>query len=76
MEERLRLISLGNTDIFYALRHFDTGRPPAFDNFFQKLQEFVEKVTAADDRRHNTSISQMSHWILLKEMIAQAEETC
>lgn len=40
------------------------------------LQEFVEKVTAADDRRHNTSISQMFHWIFLKEMIAQAEETC
>lgn len=31
MEERLRLISLGNTDIMDALRHFDTGRPHAFD---------------------------------------------
>lgn len=53
MEERLRLISLGNTDIIDDLRHLNTGRPHAFDNFFQKLQEIVEEVTAADDRRHN-----------------------
>ncbi|XP_061191740.1 uncharacterized protein LOC133199978 [Saccostrea echinata] len=55
MEERLRLISLGNTDIIDDLRHLNTGRPHAFDNFFQKLQEVVEEVTAADDRRHNVS---------------------
>lgn len=74
MEERLRLISLGNTDIIDDLRHLNTGRPHAFDNFFQKLQEIVEEVTAADDRRHN--VCHMSQWISLKEMIAKAEEKC
>lgn len=74
MEERLRLISLRNTDIIDDLRHLNTGRPHAFDNFFQKLQEIVEEVTAADDRRHN--VCHMSQWISLKEMIAKAEEKC
>lgn len=76
MEERLRLISLGNTDIIDGLRHLNTGRPHAFHNFFQKLQEIVEEVTAADDRRHNVCHTSMPQWISLNEMIAKAEEKC
>lgn len=75
MEERLRLISLGNTEIIDDLRHLNTGRPHAFDNFFQKLQEVVEEVTAADERRHK-AVCHMSQWISLQEMIAQAAEKC
>lgn len=50
MEERLRLISLGNTDIIDDLRHLNTGRPHAFDNFksFKKLWRKSQLLTIAD----------------------------
>ncbi|XP_052286545.1 uncharacterized protein LOC127882125 isoform X2 [Dreissena polymorpha] len=67
MQERLRLISLGNTEIVDDLRHLNTGRPKAFEPFFDKLEEVIEEVTAADDRRHNTA--HLSQWFSVEELI-------
>ncbi|XP_014676567.1 PREDICTED: uncharacterized protein LOC106816458 [Priapulus caudatus] len=74
MTERLRLISLGQTGIVDDLRRMNTGRPHVFDQFFDKLQEVVESVVAADERRHN--VAHLSEWLSLKEMIAKAAEVC
>lgn len=67
MQERLRLISLGNTEIVDDLRHLNSGRPKAFEPFFDKLEEVVEQVTAADERRHN--IAHLSQWFSVEELI-------
>lgn len=45
-----------------------------FDVFFEKLQNVVEAVTAADERRHN--IAHLSQWINLQELINQAKAMC
>jgi hypothetical protein len=74
MQERLRLISLGYTGIVDDLRHLNAGRPQMFDAFFEKLQEVVESVTAADERRHN--IAHLSEWLSLKDLIAKTVEKC
>lgn len=75
MQQRLRLIFLGDKGLLTDLRHLNTGRPTnKFDIFFEKLEMVVEQVTAADDRRQN--ISHLSQWISLKELIQQAEGKC
>jgi hypothetical protein len=73
--KRLRLIFLGEKDLLADLRHLNTGRPTnKFDTFFEKLDNVVEQVTAADDRRQN--ICHLSQWISLKELVKPAEEKC
>ncbi|XP_052798704.1 uncharacterized protein LOC128230468 isoform X1 [Mya arenaria] len=74
-QERLRLISLGETGLVADLRDLNTGRPSdKFDVFFEKLQEVVESVTAVDDRRHGEL--HLSRWLSLEEMIREAAEKC
>ena len=53
VQERIRLIYLGNTGIVADFRTLNSGRSAAFDALFQKLKEVVENSIAADDRRHN-----------------------
>lgn len=68
MQERLRLISLGHTDLIADLRHTNPGRPNTkFDVFFEKLQEVLENITAADDRRHGHA--HLSEFISISDMI-------
>lgn len=74
-QQRLRLISLGETGLLTDLRQLSTGRPTGtFDVFFQALGEIIEDVTAADDRRHN--IAHMSEWLSLKDMMQHAISKC
>lgn len=53
MQERLRIISLGKTNLLADLRHANSGRPNTeFDTFFEKLGGIIEDLSAADDIRH------------------------
>lgn len=72
LQDRLRLICLGYTGIVDDLRHLNKGRPQMFDLFFEKMEEVIEEVTAADERRHN--IAHISEWVSLRELIAQTRE--
>ncbi|XP_053389760.1 uncharacterized protein LOC128552729 [Mercenaria mercenaria] len=75
MQQRIKLISLGESGLVADLRELNTGRPSdKFDVFFEKLEEVVEDVTAADERRHG--VSHLSHWISLGDLIGQAAEKC
>ena len=74
MQQRLRMISLGETGLVADMRELNTGKSVKFDTFFQKLEEVVEGVTAVDDRRHGEA--HLSRWISLKELIQQAVEKC
>ncbi|XP_062616566.1 uncharacterized protein LOC134278262 [Saccostrea cucullata] len=75
MQERLRLISLGHTDLIADLRHTNPGRPNTkFDVFFEKLQDALEDITAADDRRHGNA--HLSEFISVSDMIQRAASTC
>jgi len=74
-QERLNLISLGETGLVGDLRELNAGRPSdRFDIFFEKLIEVVESVTAVDDRRHGEM--HLSRWINIEELIAEAAESC
>ncbi|WAQ96968.1 hypothetical protein MAR_029658 [Mya arenaria] len=75
MEQRLRLIALGETGLIADLRDMNFGRPSdKFDDFFTVLNEVVESYTAVDDRRH--SGLHLSQWINLEEMIVEAADKC
>ena len=74
IQERLRLISLGETDLIADLRHLNPGRPNKFDEYFQHLAAVVEESTAADERRHGTA--HLSEWLSLGDMMKRAEERC
>lgn len=51
MQQRLRMISLGETGLIAELRKLNVGRPSdKFDDFFKALQDVVETYTAVDDR--------------------------
>ena len=74
MQERLRLIALGHTDIVDDLRKLNKGRPGMFDTFFGTLSEVVEEVVAANERRHN--VAHLSQWLSLKELRSTAAARC
>ena len=74
IQERLCLISLGETDLIADLRHLNPGRPNKFDEYFQHLAAVVEESTAADERRHGTA--HLSEWLSLGDMMKRAEERC
>jgi len=55
-QERLRLISLGETDLIGDLRHCNPERPSdKLDEIFQQLAQLVEETTAADERRQGNA---------------------
>jgi hypothetical protein len=71
MQERLRLISLGNTDIVDDMRHLNSGRPKNFETFYEKLGEVVDELTAEDERRHN--VAHLSEWISVEDLIEKTK---
>lgn len=74
-QERLRLIFLGQNDLIPDLRVLNPGRPNnKFDVFFETLSKEVEKITAADDRRHGTA--HLSEFISLEEMVEKTAKSC
>ena len=75
MQQRIKMISLGETGLVADLRELNTGRPSdRFDVFFEKLEQTVESVSAADERRHGAC--HLSHWISLDDMISQTAAAC
>ena len=75
LQQRLRLIFMGETGLTADLRHLNEGRRgDAFDVFFTKLEDVVEEYTAADERRHN--IAHMSEILSLNDLIRQTKERC
>lgn len=74
-QERLRLIFLGEKGLVADLRNLNTGRPSGcYDQFFTKLSEIVEEVTAADERRQGTA--HLSEWLSLSDLIDRTKEKC
>ena len=72
---RMKLIFLGEKSLISGLRSLHSGRRGgAFDEFFLKLEEVVDTVTAADERRHN--VSHLSKWISLEHLMKEAQEMC
>ena len=72
---RMKLIFLGEKGLISDLRSLHSGRKGgAFDEFFLKLEEVVDTVTAADERRHN--VSHLSKWISLEHLMKEAQEMC
>ena len=75
MQQRLRLIFLGEHGLLADLRHLNPGRPSnRYDIFFETLEGLVEEVAAADDRRHASA--HLTQWISLSDMIQQAADRC
>ena len=73
INECLRLILAGETGLIPDLRVY--GRPGGkYDAFFIKLEEVVEEVTAADDRRHG--VAHLAEWISLQDLIDRAKARC
>lgn len=77
MMERLRIISLGESELMSDLRHLNPGRPnDKYDAFFSKLCELAEGIAAADERRHGAGVAHLSQWISLADMIEKATKEC
>ena len=75
MQERIRLISLGETGLVATLRELNAGRPSdKCDIFFEKMTEVVESVTAVDDRRHGEE--HLARWLSLKDMMNKTVSKC
>lgn len=75
MQQRLRLIFMGETGLLADMRHLNPGRPSdTYDVFFENLAALLEEVTAADDRRHGHA--HLSEWISLEEMVRKAAARC
>ena len=70
-QERLRLISLGNTVLIADLRHLNPGRPGnKYDTFFGVMRDIVEDITAADERRHGEA------HLSLEDLMLKTQERC
>ena len=73
MQQRLRMISLGESGLLVDIHHLNPGQPNNKYVFFQKLCELIEDIAAADDRRHGTGVAHMSQWISLSDMIEKQQ---
>lgn len=75
VNERIRLILLGETGLIEDLRTQNQGRPNTkYDTFFEHLGCVVNEVMAADERRHGEA--HLAHWISLPDLIHQAACKC
>ena len=74
-QERLRLISLGNTGLIADLRHLNPGRPGnKYDTFFGVMRDIVEDITAADELRHGEA--HFSEFLSLEDIMLKTKERC
>ncbi|XP_052804571.1 uncharacterized protein LOC128234397 [Mya arenaria] len=77
MQQRLHVMSLGESGLVNDLRHLNPGRPnDRYDSFFEKLCELVEDNSAADERRHGSGVAHLSRWISLSDMIKETVSLC
>ena len=77
MQERIRLLAVGvdvGLDIVDDLRKLNTGRPTEFDTYFGHMEEEVESVIAADERRHGEA--HFSEWISLENLWKNTAKRC
>lgn len=74
-QERLRLISLGNTSLIADLRHLNPGRPGnKYDTFFGVMGNIIEEITAADERRHGEA--HLFEFLSLEDLMQKTKERC
>ena len=75
MQERIHVISLGETGLVADLRELNAGRPSdKFDIFLEKMTEVVESVNAVGDRRHGEE--HLTIWLPLEYMMNQTVSKC
>ena len=66
-------MEMEDPDNICDLRHLNKGRPgDTFKLFFEKLENLVSSITAADDRRHG--IAHMSEFISIRDLIEQVKK--
>lgn len=75
MNQCIQVALLGESGIIVDLRTLNSGRPgDNFEEFFSKMEEAVNEVTPADDRRHGTA--HLSQWLSLEDLIEQVKSKC
>ncbi|XP_054483050.1 uncharacterized protein LOC129115850 [Anoplopoma fimbria] len=75
MNQRIQVALQGEPGIIVDLRTLNSGRPgDNFEEFFSKMEEAVNEVTAADERRHGTA--HLSQWLSLEDLIEQVKSKC
>jgi hypothetical protein len=75
VQERIRLILLGETGLVPDLRSLNTGRPlGTYDQFFSKMATVIEETICADERRHG--VAHVAPWLSLRDLVAKTTEIC
>jgi hypothetical protein len=75
VQERIRLILLGETGLVADLRSLNTGRPlGTYDRFFSKMATVIEEAICADERRHG--VAHVAPWLSMRDLIAKTTQTC
>ncbi|KAJ8375335.1 hypothetical protein SKAU_G00059150 [Synaphobranchus kaupii] len=75
MNQRIQVALQGEPGIIVDLRTLNSGRPgDNFEEFFSKMEEAVNEVTATDERRHG--IAHLSQWLSLEDLIEQVKSKC
>ena len=73
VQERIRLILLGETGLVADLRSLNTGRPlGTYDQFFGKMATVIEETICADERRHG--VAHVAPWLSLQDLIARTRD--
>ena len=72
MNQRIQVALQGEPGIIVDLCTLNSGRPgDNFDEFFSKMEEAVNEVTAADESRHGTA--HLSQWLSWEDLIEQVK---
>lgn len=74
MNQRIQVALPGEPGITLDLRTLNSRPGENFEEFFSKMEEAVNKVTAADDGRHGTA--HLSQWLSLEDLIEQVKSKC
>jgi hypothetical protein len=75
VQERIRLILLGEAGLVADLRSLNTGRPlGTYDRFFSKMATVIEEAICADERRHG--VAHVAPWLSIRDLIAKTTQTC
>ena len=71
------LVSLGDVDIICDLRDINSGRPPKYEQFWQKAEQYIEKVdeTAVHEKRHEC-ITHIATAISVPHLLEAVKQTC
>lgn len=75
MSQRSQVALQGEPGIIVDLCTLNSGHPgDIFEEFFVKMEEIVNEVTAPHILRHGTA--HLSQWLLLEDLIEQVNSKC